>query len=117
MTYSKKKKVGNQNEKNLYWRSSDYSCGWRISHRWRSRIKKRGYTCIQDVLDELRLCERDTLNEDDCGYSGPCYGVCIGADACSFCRDLSAKTKEEASIHVDGFDPALQKTEQSAEII
>ncbi len=83
-------------------------------------LKKRGYTCIQDVLDELdelRLCERDTLNEDDCGYCGPCYGVCIGADACSFCRDLSAKTKEETSIHVDGFDPALQKTEQPAETI
>lgn len=80
-------------------------------------LKKRGYTCVQDVLDELGLSGRCNADEDDCGYCGPCYGVCIGADACSFCRDLSAKTKEEPSIHVDGFDPALQKTEQPAETI
>jgi hypothetical protein len=78
-------------------------------------LKKRGYTCVQDVLDELGLFERYTLNEDDCAYCGTGYPVCTGADACPFCRGLAAKTSAETTIHVDGFDPALQKAEQPAE--
>lgn len=80
-------------------------------------LKKRGYTCVQEVLDELRLCERDTSNEDDCAYCGPCYIPCSGEYTCPFCRGLSAKASSEPSIQVNGFDPAPQKTEQPAETI
>lgn len=78
-------------------------------------LKKRGYTCVQDVLDELGLFERYNLNENDCAYCGPGYDVCGGADTCPFCRGLAAKTSTETSIHVDGFDPAVQQKEQPAE--
>lgn len=78
-------------------------------------LKKRGYTCVQDVLDELGLCERDALNEDDCEYCDPYYTPCSGADACPFCRGLSANASAEPSIHVDGFAAEARKAEQPTE--